>query len=169
MLRLYGRFRPHLLKSSSSHSFVRWSCQKERTPGPEEALWTQRKKFTFTFTPHFYLPWLIIHMYPKWTFFVHSNYLHVVIALPRSLEERERAIQIEQVEEHESHFRASPPILQNARWIILTISSSQLVCNSGDPPMTCTQGDKTLKKQKQDKSHWHLGNRRGIRSLSFVV
>ena len=121
------------------------------------------------FTPHFYLPWLIIHIYPKWTFFVHSNYLHVVIALPRSLEERERAIQIEQVEEHESHFRASPPILQNARWIILTISSSQLVCNPGDPPMTCTQGDKTLKKQKQDKSHWHLGNRRGIRSLSFVV
>ena len=65
--------------------------------------------------------------------------------------------------------RASPPILQNAGWIILTISSSQLVCKPGDPPMTCIQGDKTRKKQKQDESHWHLGNRRGIWSLSFVV
>jgi hypothetical protein len=65
--------------------------------------------------------------------------------------------------------RASPPILQNAGWIILTISSSQLVCKPGDPPMTCIQGDKTRKKQKQDESHWHLGNRRGIWSLSFFV
>ena len=65
--------------------------------------------------------------------------------------------------------RASPPILQNAEWIILTISSSQLVCKPGDPPMICIQGDKTRKKQNQDDTHGHLGNRRGIWSLSFVV
>jgi hypothetical protein len=35
--------------------------------------------------------------------------------------------------------------------------------------MTCIHGDKTRKKPKQDESHWHLGNRRGIWSLSFVV
>ena len=65
--------------------------------------------------------------------------------------------------------RASPPILQNAGWSILRISLSHLVCKPGDPPMTSIQGDKIRKKQKQDESHWHLGSRRGIWSLSFVV
>ena len=34
--------------------------------------------------------------------------------------------------------------------------------------MTCIQGDKTRKKQKQDESHWHLGNQRGIWSCPLL-
>ena len=64
-------------------------------------------------------------------------------------------------------FRASSPILQNAGWIILTISSSQLVCKPGDPPMTCVQGD--INKEKT-KARWiWSAPRKSERNMEFVL